>query len=215
MIRALHITEGVEADIVTSNCGDRLGEDKRHHAGTKPRISPQHPPPAPRRQPAIRKQQDDQGEQGDCGHPQRLQDDSDRSEQEPVVAESVGEHRVVTGVDARHDQQAENEQDPADRVARLVARDHDTNRGVDQYGGHRRPSIEDGQLMDEIGQRYGYGSQGDHQGAEDRRDRRQRKAETADSGFSRHQLLLAFLLRVPHAASRYARTVPGTLPSST
>jgi hypothetical protein len=202
MIRALHITEGVEADVMTGHRGDRLGEDEGHHAGYEPRISPQHPPPAPRRQPAVREQQDDQGEQGDRGHPQRLQHDSDRSERQPVVAQVVGEHRVVTGVDADRDQQDENEQDPADGVARLVARDNDTNRGVDQDGGDRWPDVEDRQLVDEAGQRYVNGRQEDHQGAEDRRGRRRRQGQAAGRDFRRYRCLPA---RWPHLSHETQR----------
>jgi hypothetical protein len=38
MIRALHITEGVEADVVTGNCGDRLGEDLYTAAKTTTKV---------------------------------------------------------------------------------------------------------------------------------------------------------------------------------
>ena len=70
-----------------------------------------------------------------------------------------------------------------------MARDHDTNRGVDQDGACRWPDVENRQLVDEAGQRYVSGRQDNHQDAEDRRGRRRRHAETASCDFPRHRCL--------------------------
>jgi hypothetical protein len=41
------------------------------------------------------------------------------------------QHRVVTGVDAEHHQQGEQNQELPQRVARLMPRDHNTYRRAD------------------------------------------------------------------------------------
>ena len=94
-----------------------------------------------------------------------------------------------------------------------MTRDNDTNRGVDQDGGDHWPDVEDRQLVDEAGQRYVYGRQDNHPGAEDRRGRRRRQGKAVDRDFRRCRRPPARWLT--HEAQRYARTVPGTLPLST
>jgi hypothetical protein len=168
MLSAEDVASRVKPDGVAGDRGDRPGEGDRHITGEKPGISPQHPPPPPRRQPAIREQQDDQREQRSRRCPQRHQQHRDRC-QRPAVAKAVAQHRVVTGVDAKHHQQGEENQQPAQRVAWLMPRDNDAYRRADQHRDNRGCLYRDRQLMDKASQRDGRGHQPEHHRAEDGR----------------------------------------------
>src|SRR5271165_3334444 len=52
------VAKGIEADVVPGHSGDRRDPDDRYEVGSEPGVGPEHPPPAPRRQPAVREQQD-------------------------------------------------------------------------------------------------------------------------------------------------------------
>jgi hypothetical protein len=151
--------------------GQRRDQVDGHDVADGHRVAAQHPPPAPRREPTVRKQQDHQGEQGERERPQRDDDGSRRAEREPVVAQTVAEHRVVSGVDRDQEQHDEQDQDPAHRVPRLVPRHDDTDAGVDQGDGNPGRDVEERRLVGECAQRRGGSEQDQRQDTEGRRGR--------------------------------------------
>ena len=56
------------------------------------------------------------------------------------MAQAVGQHRVLSGTGAKHVQHDEDEQEPADRVARLASRDNEAHTAIDQDDGNPHPA---------------------------------------------------------------------------
>jgi hypothetical protein len=83
------------------------------------------------------------------------------------MPEPVAEHCVVAGVQGDQEQQDEQDQDPSHRVPWLVAGHDDTHGRIHERDAESRRDVEDGQLVDESGQRHGGPEQYEHQGAED------------------------------------------------
>jgi hypothetical protein len=93
-----HVAEGVHADVMTGHRGDRRGEDGRRGQRSRHRVDLQHPPPSPRRQPAVREQQDHHREHQQRWRPERLQQNGDRGQRETVVAEPVVQRGIEPDV---------------------------------------------------------------------------------------------------------------------
>ena len=132
------MVEGGEAAArldVDAVLGDRVYDDC-DRAGELHRAQDQHRPPdrlpASRGQLAVREPQHGQHEQDESGRPRGLHQHGEPAERKAAVAEPVAQDQVEAGVGAEREQAGLAQQEPAERVARVVARNQQSDEGEHQ-----------------------------------------------------------------------------------
>jgi hypothetical protein len=117
------------------------------------RVDPGNPPPAPGRRPPVREEQEGERKQPEEKEPADREEDRSLAKRQVVVAEAIDDPGVFATIAPEQRQAPRGEEEPADRIAWLAARDNEAHRRVRHLDEERSGRSDQRSLMRERNER--------------------------------------------------------------